>query len=131
MTTQPRLKTPTAGAILVGAILADLDEQDLAPDSRETELLARASAAADRIELLEAAVAKAGLTYTDKDGTVRPSPLLSEVRSTTLVLARCLSGIQMSPGPAAKDAAKSRAGRASWAARSASGELRGIIPRSS
>jgi hypothetical protein len=129
MTTRPP-KAPSAGDALTAAILADLEAEDIAPDSRETELLARASAAADRIELLEAAVAKAGLTYVDKDGTVRPSPLLSEVRSTTLVLARCLSGIQMEAGKAAKNPAKVRAGQASWAARSATGDLRGMIPRS-
>jgi hypothetical protein len=48
-------------------------------------------------------VAAEGSTYVDKHGTVRPSPLLSEIRSTTLVLARCLGGIQMNPGAAAKN----------------------------
>jgi hypothetical protein len=130
MTTKPP-KAPTAGAALVDRIRADLTEQDLAPDSRENELLAKASDAADRIESLEAAVAKAGLTYTDRDGTVRPSPLLAEIRLQTIVLTRCLNGIQMEAGKAAKNPAKQRAGQASWAARSASGDLRGMIPRSS
>jgi hypothetical protein len=130
VTSKQQQKADSAGAVLTAAILADLADNEVAPDSRETELLARASAAADRIELLEAAVAKAGLTYVDKDGIARPSPLLAEIRSTTLVMARCLSGIQMEAGKAAKNPAKVRAGQASWAARSASGDLRGIIPRS-
>jgi hypothetical protein len=129
VTSKQNPKPATAGPVLVAVIMADLAEQDLAPDSREIELLARASAAADRIELLESAVAEAGLTYVDRDGTVRPSPLLAEIRSTTLVLARCLNGIQMTAGKAAKNPAKVRAGQASWAARSSSGELRGMIPR--
>jgi hypothetical protein len=127
--TSKQPKAQTAGQVLTAAILADMRAEDLAPDSRETELLTRASAAADRIELLESAVADAGLTYTDRDGVVRPSPLLSEIRTTTLVLARCLSGIQMAAGPAAnKNPAKQRAGNASWAARSTSREVRGMIP---
>jgi hypothetical protein len=130
MTNKQPPRTESAGTVLVAAILADLTEQDLAPDSRETELLERASAAADRIELLEAAVAEAGLTYRDRDGVVRPSPLLAEIRLQTVVLTRCVNGVQMTPGPAAKNPAKQRAGQASWAARSASGELRGVIPRS-
>jgi hypothetical protein len=59
-----------------------------------------------------------GTTFIDKQGTLRPSPLLAEIRSTTLVLARCLGGIQMNPGPAAKNPVKQRAGQKSWAARS-------------
>jgi hypothetical protein len=101
---------------LTERIIADLHAQGMQLDSREQELLTRASGAADRIEILERLVAKAGLTYTDKDGTVRPSPMLSEIRSTTLVLARCLGGIQMTPGKT-PNAAKQRAGVASWAAR--------------
>lgn len=123
-------KAPTAGGVLVAAIMADLDEQDMDPDSRENELLAKASDAADRIELLESALASAGMTYADKDGTVRPSPLLAEIRQQTIVLTRCLNGLQMSPAPAAKNAAKQRAGQASYAARSATGNTRGAIPRS-
>jgi hypothetical protein len=112
------------GQALVERIVADLAEQRLAPDARETELLERASAAADRIAELEIAVTQAGSTFTDKDGIVRPSPLLSEIRSTTLVLARCLGGIQMSPGPSAKNPVKQRAGQKSWAARSGRDSLK-------
>ncbi|MGO8967872.1 MAG: hypothetical protein ACLQGN_30865 [Mycobacterium sp.] len=107
----------SAGDALVAAVVADLREQHLAPDARETELLDRARAAADRIAELEKIVAVEGMTFTDKHGTVRPSPLLSEIRSTTLVLTRCLGGIQMSAGTAAKNPIKVRAGQASWNAR--------------
>jgi hypothetical protein len=124
-----KTKAPSAGEALVASILADLAEQDMAPDSRETELLKRASAAADKLERLEAALAETGLTYTDKEDVTRPSPLLAEIRSTTLVLTRCLGGIQMDPGKESKNPSKVRAGQASWQARSAGGDLRGAIAR--
>jgi hypothetical protein len=79
-------------------------------------LLRRASAAANRIAELERIVRREGSTYQDKRGIVRPSPLLAEIRSTTLVLQRCLGGIQMSQTPG-KNPVKQRAGLASWDAR--------------
>jgi hypothetical protein len=120
--------TPTPGEELVASILADMADNSLAPDSRETELLENASATTDKIAVLEMAVAQAGMTFVDKDGVTRPSPLLAEIRHLTLVLTRCLNGIQLDPGKAGKDPAKSRAGQASWAARSGR-DLRGAVPR--
>jgi hypothetical protein len=69
-------------------------EHHLTPDAREAALLDKAAAAADKIEQLELAVAVTGLTYVDRDGVTRPSPLLAEIRSTTLVLTRCLAPIR-------------------------------------
>jgi hypothetical protein len=112
---------PTAGDVLVSSIVADLAGQQLAPDAREVELLERARAAVDRIAELEGIVALEGMTYTDKAGVVRPSPLLAEIRSTTIVLTRCLGGIQMNAFAVAKDPVKQRAGLKSWAVRSAVG----------
>jgi hypothetical protein len=104
---------------MADAITADLAEQHLTPDAREAALLERARSAVDRIAELEKVVATTGFTYTDSDGIVRPSPLLAEIRSTTMVLTRCLGGIQMNPGAGAKNPVKIRAGQKSWAARSA------------
>jgi hypothetical protein len=115
-------KTPTAGDILVAKLLADIDSQGLRPDAREAELLERARAAADRIAEVEAIVEVEGATYT-KDGVVRPSPLLAEIRLQTSILARVLSGVQMSTPNESKNVAKQRAGRASWAAQVARAEL--------
>jgi hypothetical protein len=106
----------TAGSLLVKRIVADMAEHGLRPDERETELLRRASAAATRIAELERIVRREGSTYEDKRGVVRPSPLLAEIRSQTLVMNRCLSSIQMSRGPS-KNPVKQRAGLASWDAR--------------
>ena len=122
-------KTKTAGDKLVADIIAEMAEVHLTPDARETALLEKAGAAADKLERLEAAVEKSGLTYVDRDGVTRPSPLLAEIRSTTLVLTRCLAPIQMEPVKATNDPSKVRAGQASWAARSTSGNLRGAIAK--
>ena len=108
----------SAGQRLTASILADLEAQDLEPDSREMELLTRAAVAADRIEELEAVVRREGSTYTTKDGVVCPSPLLAEIRLQDAVLTRNLRGIVMeAKNENGKDAAKSRAGMASWRAR--------------
>lgn len=128
MTTR-KTKATSAGDKLVADIIAEMAEVHLAPDARESALLDKARSAADKIEQLEAAVAKAGLTYVDRDGVTRPSPLLAEIRSTTLVLTRCLAPIQMEPAKQMKDPSKVRAGQASWAARSTSGNLRGAIAK--
>lgn len=113
---------PTAGQELTASILADLEEQDLEPDSREVELLARAAQAADRIEELEAVVTAEGATYVNKGGVTCPSPLLQEIRAQDQILMQALRGIKLEPAAktaGGKDAAKSRAGQASWRARQA------------
>ena len=102
---------------MVGKIIADLAAQHLVPDAREIELLDRARMAADRIEELEAVVTREGMTYADKQGTVRPSPILAEIRSLTLVLVRALNAVQMEQGKGGKNPVKVRAGQASWNAR--------------
>lgn len=111
----------SAGQSLSSSILADLEMLDLEPDAREVELLARAAQAADRIEELEAVVTAHGATFTNKAGVVCPSPLLQEIRAQDQILIQCLRGIKMEASKTAggKDAAKSRAGQASWRARQA------------
>jgi hypothetical protein len=130
MTTK-KPKTPTAGDTLLAAVMEDIEAEDLSLDSRETELLERARAAADKIELLESEVQRTGLTYTDKDGVLRPSTLLAEIRQQNVILMRALGGIRFEVDEKAVDPVKSRAGQASWAARSSRGDLRGVITRSS
>jgi hypothetical protein len=123
----PSTNPKSAGDKLVEKILADLREQRLQPDSREAELLERARAMADRIEELETLVAVEGMTYTDKSSVVRPTPLLSEIRQSTIVLTRCLNAIQFNDEPSHKDPTKQRAGRASWAARNVQPPARGVV----
>ena len=111
----------SAGQRLTGAILADLEMQDLEPDAREVELLARAAAAADRIEALEAIVTAQGATFTNKAGVICPSPLLAEIRLQDQVMMSALRGIKLEASKTAggKDVKKSLAGQASWRARQA------------
>lgn len=110
-----------AGQALTSAILADVEMLDLELDARELELLERAATAADRIAELEAIVAAEGSTFVSKAGVICPSPLLAEIRLQDAVLMRALRGIKLDPPttPAGKNAAKSRAGQASWRARQA------------
>ncbi len=109
--------SPSAGDTLVTKLLADIESQGLRCDARELELLERARAAADRIAQVEAVIELEGPTFTDKNGTVRPSPLLAESRLQSALLARVLGGIQMSDSTVGKAVSKVRAGNASWAAR--------------
>lgn len=111
-------KRKTAGDLLVEKVIEDLHAQNLCPDSREAELLERARRCADNIEELESLVAKHGRTYLDKNGVVRPNTMLAEIRLQTQLLRQCLDGIEFNtPASHVKNAAKQRAGNASWAAR--------------
>jgi hypothetical protein len=112
----PKQAKESAWDALRRKVLADLDEAELDLDSREGEALERAAAMADRIAHLETLIAQQGETYVDRYGTLRPSPLLAEVRQLTIVMIRSLSMIAMTDQPA-KDPTKQRAGRASWQAR--------------
>ena len=84
--------------------------------AKTLEQIVKCRRRSDRIERLEVIVAEHGETVVDGNGNIRPSALLTEIRLSTHTIARCLGGIQFDAG---KDAVKQRAGRASWAARSA------------
>jgi hypothetical protein len=112
----------TAGQELKAQILDYLDGEKLDPDGCELKMLDRAAAAADRIAELEAIVAVKGSTFVDKNGLTRPTPLLAEIRAQDAVLARALSNVGMfvpEKSAGGKQAAKQRAGQASWRARKA------------
>ncbi len=103
-----------------------MEAEDLEPDSREIELLTRAATAADRIEELEAVVRREGSTFTDKNGLVKPSPILQEIRAQDQILMQALRGIKLEArtAPAGKSERHSRAGQASWRARVARHEAK-------
>jgi hypothetical protein len=108
----------SAGDELVGKVLADLKAEGIEPDSRETEMLEQARDMADRIAELKELVKQHGSTMVDKQGNVRPSPLLAEIRQSTIVLTRCLNGVNMYANPVdMPDPRKQKAGQASWRAR--------------
>lgn len=115
----------TAGQRLTADILAEAEHLDLELDQKEIALLARAAVAADRIQELESIVRREGSTFTTKDGVVYPSPLLAELRLQDAVLTRNLRCIKLdAPTASGVDAKKSRAGKASWAARVARHEAK-------
>jgi hypothetical protein len=113
-----RAKIKSAGDLLVESIIEDLHAQNLHPDAKESELLERARRCADNIAELESLVAKHGKVYTDKNGVARPNTMLAEIRLQVQLLRQCLDGIEFNTSAGhVKNAAKQRAGNASWAAR--------------
>ena len=101
-----------SGAALVARIRAEMAEEGLEPDARETEMLVLAADLQDRVHELEASIAEGGLTSTSKGGMVRLHPAVPEVRQTRAALARVLAGIQMSEG--VKNPAKQKAADTRW-----------------
>ena len=81
----------SAGQDLVDRIVADLEEQGLEPDSKDTELLDVASDIVDRIAMLEAAVEADGLSTTLKDGRIVLHPAICEIRQQHLVVCPAFS----------------------------------------
>lgn len=100
------------GAALVARIRAEMAEEGLEPDARESELLTLAEDLQDRVHELEAAIAEAGLTSTSKGGLVRLHPAVAEARQTRAALARVLAGIQMRDE--VKNPAKQKAADTRW-----------------
>lgn len=102
----------SSGAALVARIRAEMAEEGLEPDARETELLDLAADLADRVVELESAIAADGLTAKSKGGVVRLHPAVMEARQTRTALARVLAGIQMRDD--AKNPAKQKAAESRW-----------------
>lgn len=125
-------KKPTAGQKIVAEIVAEMAGSGLQPDSKDAAALQVIQETGDLIERLEKQLAKAGDTYTDREGVVRPSPLASEIRQHRLVLLRATNAVVLTPTTAApKNAAKQRGAAASWKARQAqygAAGLRGMVP---
>jgi hypothetical protein len=103
------------GAVLVERLRAEMTEQGLIPTSGEEELLAVAADLADRIEVLQNAVAADGETWVGKDGGVRLHPALSEIRQCESTLARVVGGISTMAEPVV-NRTKQRAANARWRA---------------
>lgn len=102
----------SSGAALVARIRAEMAEEGLEPDARESELLVLAADLQDRVHELEAAIDEAGLTSTSKGGLVRLHPAVAEARQTRAALARVLAGIQMRDE--VKNPAKQKAADTRW-----------------
>jgi hypothetical protein len=104
---------PSRGTELVAAIKAEMAELNCVPTSTEEELLRMAGDTADRIERLEAIIAKEGETIVSPTGVLKTHPSVPEVRQQRSSLARILSSIFIGDSTGAapkKNPAKVRAG---------------------
>ena len=105
----------TRGDSLVARLRGEMAEQNLIPTSVEEEHLATAKDLADRIERLQAMVARDGESRKLKDGTVRLHPALAEIRQCESVLTRVVGGIStMEAAP--KNPKKVKAAETRWRA---------------
>lgn len=103
------------GDALVARLRGEMAEQNLIPTSVEEEHLATARSLADRIEQLQAMVARDGESRKLKDGRVVLHPALAEIRQCEAVLARVVGSIQTmeTPQPNVK---KQKAANTRWRA---------------
>ncbi|MGV0081734.1 hypothetical protein ACRUZW_26020 [Mycobacterium colombiense] len=105
----------TRGDSLVARLRGEMAEQGLVPTSVEEEHLATAKDLADRIERMQAMVARDGESRKLKDGRVLLHPALAEIRQCESVLTRVVGGIStMEDAP--KNPKKAKAANTRWRA---------------
>lgn len=105
----------TRGDSLVARLRGEMAEQGLIPTSVEEEHLATAKDLADRIELLQAMVARDGESRKLKDNRIVLHPALAEIRQCESMLTRVVSGIStMEAAP--KNPQKVKAAETRWRA---------------
>lgn len=102
------------GAALVAALVADMADNDLMPDAKDTALIAHAGRLADRIGSLERAVAAEGEFVTSSTGVTRMHPAIPEIRSTVVAISQVLSKVQLSDAARPKDRKAQAAASARW-----------------
>lgn len=116
----------TPGARMVSGIMAELTEDGVQLDAKESALLVTARQLVDRMDALEAIVARDGLMVTTEAG-VKVHPAVIEHRLCATTLPRILAGIGAGDTTAgAKNPTKQRAAAARWAPHNQQKALRGI-----
>jgi len=108
---------PSAGAVLVASIRAEMDVEDVDPTATEEALLRLAHELADRIDNLERIIAADGEMLTSPTGVVRMHPAAIEHRQLAIALTRVLGGVVIGDSSAGKNPTKQRAARARWESR--------------
>jgi hypothetical protein len=103
----------SAGADLVARITAEMRENGLEPDAKETELLAVAEGLQNRLADLERDIEEDGRSMVLTSGRIVMNPAVAESRMTRTSLATVLTKISMSEAPA-KDPVKQAASRTRW-----------------
>jgi hypothetical protein len=123
-----RKKQPeqSPGEIMVEGIMAELIEDGVQLDAKESALLATARTLVDRMGALEAIVARDGLMVTT-DAGVKLNPAAVEHRLCATTLPRILGGIGAGDtSGGAKNPTKQRAATARWASHNRLKATRGI-----
>jgi len=116
----------TPGERMVSGIMAELTEDGVQLDAKEKALLATARQLVDRMDALEAIVARDGLMVTT-DAGVKLHPAAAEHRLCATTLPRILAGIGAGDTTAgAKNPTKQRAAASRWASHNQQKALRGI-----
>ena len=104
------------GQLMVAAILAEMAEVGVEPDSKETVLLDAARKLVDRLDALERIVAKDGLMLTSPAGVVKVHPAAVEHRQLAANLARVLGNVVIGESSGGKSPVKQRAAQTRWRA---------------
>ena len=104
------------GQVMVAAILAEMAEVGVEPDSKEQVLLDTARKLLDRLDALERIVAKDGLMLTSVAGVVKVNPAAVEHRQLAANLARVLSNVVIGDSSSGKSPVKQRAAQTRWRA---------------
>jgi len=116
----------TPGERMVSGIMAELTEDGVQLDAKEKALLVTARQLVDRMDALEAIVARDGLMVTTEAG-VKLHPAAVEHRLCATTLPRILAGIGAGDTTAgAKNPTKQRAAASRWASHNQQKALRGI-----
>lgn len=105
----------TAGEIMVAAIIEEMREEGVMPDSKETQLLATARQLVDHLAALEALIIRDG-EMPLVAGVAKLHPALSEHRQIAVSLTKVLQGIVIgdTQSGAAKNPSKVKAANARW-----------------
>jgi hypothetical protein len=103
------------GNALVKAITDDMAARGLEPDCQEQQSLQIAANLQDKVNALNAAIDRDGVTQQLKSGRIVANPAVAEVRQYSLALAKVLDTIRMDEVPAI-NAKKQAAAQARWRA---------------
>ena len=117
---------PTPGEQLVASIVAEMLEEGIEPDAKETALLEAARQLVDRLDVLERLIAEDGVRLVSKTGVVRMHPAVSEHRQQAVALSKVLAAIVVGDSTAGKNPVKQRAARARWDRRDREREARAL-----
>lgn len=119
MKTTKKEKAPdlTPGAIMFAAIIEDMREAGVMPDSKETQLLNTACQLVDHLAALEALIQRDG-EMPIVAGVAKLHPALSEHRQIAVSLTKVLQGIVIgdTQSGVAKNPSKVKAAQVRWAA---------------